>query len=297
MESVSYPERRAVTRAHVTFPWLPPRRRPRRRGPGALAPRMASAAVRIPDARLTQLPLRFASIAIGPQIFVHEGARQALERRFVTACSGPVQLAVTDNRRHMVSHTRAHGTLQVRVHMMFLDAPERVLEALVRYVTEDDRASSQVVGEYIDANSFRIRATQPVRGPLRTRGRAHDLFAVLSDVNEKYFGGRVTDVLVTWGRRTAPLDRKRETIKLGSYSARERLVRVHPVLDNDWVPRYFVAYVVYHELLHHLVPSIRDGGRTVLHTPEFQRREREYRHYERALEWEKKHIDRLLRWR
>ncbi len=258
---------------------------------------MASTAVRIPDPRVTQLPLRFASIAIGPQIFIHEGARQALERRFNAAFSGPVQLAVTDNRRNMITHTRARGTLVVRVHMMFLDAPDRVLDALVRYVIHDDRLASQVVGEYIDANSFRIRATRPVDGPLRTRGRVHDLFAVLSDVNESHFGGSVTDVLVTWGRRTAPADRKRQTIKLGSYSATERLIRVHPALDNDWVPRYFVSYIVYHELLHHVIPAVRGGGRALLHTPEFQRREREYRQYERAIEWEKKHIDRLLRWK
>ncbi len=259
------------------------------------APRIASAAVRIPDPRLTQLPLQFGSNAIGPQIFIHEGARQALERRFDIAFSGAVQLAVTDNRHRMVSHTRVRGKLRVRVHMMFLDAPDRVLDALVRYVVHGDRQASQVVGAYIEANSFRIRASQPVPGPLRTKGRVHDLYDALSRVNESHFAGSVTDVLITWGRRTTPRGKKRRTIKLGSYSAVERLIRVHPSLDNDWVPRYFVNYIVYHELLHHVIPAVRVGGRAVLHPPEFLRREREFRYYERAIAWEKKHIDRLLR--
>jgi hypothetical protein len=267
----------------------------RRNPPGKSAPRIASAAVRIPDPRLMQLPLQFASIAIGPQIFIHEGARQALERRFELAFSGAVQLAVTDNRHRMVSHTRVRGKLRVRVHMMFLDAPGRVLDALVRYVVHADRQASQTIGEYIEANSFRIRASRQVPGPLRTKGRVHDLYDVLSRVNESHFGSNVTDVLITWGRRTRPRGNKRRTIKLGSYSAVERLVRVHPSLDNEWVPRYFVSYIVYHELLHHVIPAVRVGGRTLLHTPEFLRREREFRHYERAIAWEKKHIDRLLR--
>jgi hypothetical protein len=70
---------------------------------------------------------------------------------------------------------------------------------------------------------------------------------------------------------------------------------VHPVLDQRWVPRYFVQYIVYHELLHHLVPEARVSGRTLLHPPEFLRREREFQQFSRALTWEQKHIDRLLR--
>ena len=67
----------------------------------------------------------------GPQILIHEGARQTLERRLELAASGPVQLAVTDNRRRMITHTQVRGTLRVRIHMMFLGAPDRIQQALV----------------------------------------------------------------------------------------------------------------------------------------------------------------------
>jgi hypothetical protein len=254
---------------------------------------MASAAVRIPDPRMVQMPLQF--VSGGPQIFVHEGARQALERKLELATPGPVQLAVTDNRQRMITQTRERGVLRVRIHMMFLDAPERVQDALVDYVITGDREASQVVGAFIEGNSFRIRASRRVRGPLRTRGKVHDLREILARVNATYFGGSVNDVLITWGRRTRGAERSRTTIKLGSYSAEERLIRLHPVLDKAWVPRYFVSYIVYHELVHHVVPPVRMGGQMSLHPPEFLRREREFRHYERAIAWEEAHIARLLR--
>lgn len=281
------------------FPWISPRKSP---GSGArprvrpwLAPRMATAALRVPDPRVVPLPLPIVTPG-GPQIFVHEGARQALERRLTAAFEGPVQLAVTDNRRRMVTHSRVHGALRVRVHMMFLGAPDRIRDALVAYVVHGDREASQVIGDYIDKNLHRIRAWQAVPGPLKTRGEVHDLLPILADLNAEYFGGALGDVLITWGRRSScPRGRERRSIKLGSYSAVERLVRVHPALDKPWVPRYFVAYIVYHELLHHVVPEVRVGRRTILHPPEFLRREREFRHYERAVAWEHKHIDRLLR--
>ena len=110
-------------------------------------------------------------------------------------------------------------------------------------------------------------------------------------MNAQYFGGIVGDVLVTWGRRTRPREDKRATIKLGSYSATERLIRVHPALDRHWVPRYFVAYIIFHELLHHVIPAVPGS----LHPPALVQREREYRFYERALAWEQKNIARMLR--
>lgn len=260
----------------------------------AVAPRMAPSAIRLPDPRLVQLPLQFN--AFGPQIFVHEGARQALERRFETALECPIQLAVTDNRHSMITHHKLRGVLRVRVHMMFLDAPDRVLEALVSYVVSGDRESSQLLGEFIEANGHRIRASRPVCGPLRAQGKHHDLQRILSRLDLQYFHGELVDVLVTWGRRTNMRAAKpRKTIKLGSYSPMERLIRVHPALDARWVPRYFVEYIVYHELLHHVVPAVRRGGRNSLHPPEFLRREREFINYERAMAWEAAHIDRLLR--
>jgi hypothetical protein len=253
---------------------------------------MAPAAVRIPGQSSLPLELEFPS---GPRIFVHEGARQALERRLELAVAGPVKLAVTDNLRRMVSQSRARGTLRVRVHMMFLGAPERIRQALVDFVARGDQRASGVVGEYIEANLYRIRASRPVTGPLHTRGRIHDLTAVLAAVNAEYFGSAHSEVLITWGRRTRPAAEKRDTIKLGSYSAEERLIRVHPALDCKWVPRYFISYVVYHELLHHIIPAGTSGRRDTVHPPELLRREREFRHFERALAWEQRNIGRLLR--
>ncbi len=283
-----------ISMAHqLRFPWHPaPVGRFSRARATTSVPRMATAAVRIPQQSIA-LPIK--GLAKGPQIFIHEGARQQLERRLELAFGGPVQLGVTDNLRRMVTQTRTRGRLRVRLHMMFLGAEERVKSALVAYVVHGDRDGSQVVGEFIEQNLHRIRASRKAPGKLRARGQVHDLEALLHDVNQRYFAGTVSDVLITWGRQTKPRVGQRTSIKLGSYSATERLIRVHPVLDQRWVPRYFVQYIVYHELLHHLVPEARVGGRVLFHPPEFQRRERDFQQLSRALAWEQKHIDRLLR--
>lgn len=282
--------------SQLAFPWSPHRAgrtRGAKKHTGKSVARLAPTAVRVPDPKVSPLPLEFGQS--GPHIFVHEGARQALERRFELAFGAPVQLAVTDNRHRMVSHSRSGRALKVRVHLMFVGAPDPVVDALVEYVLRGCRSSSTLLGDYIQANGHRIRPDQPVSGSIQPKGKVHDLEPMLDELCEAYLGMPSPDLFVTWARRTAPRGRARKTIKLGSYSPAERLIRVHPALDQTWVPRYFLSYIVYHELMHDVVPPVRAGNRLILHSPEFRRREQEFRDYERALAWENRHIDRLLR--
>jgi hypothetical protein len=248
-----------------------------------------AAAIRIPQ-RVGQLRLVFP--ASSPRLFVHEGARQSLERKLRGAFPGPVILSITDNRHSIITHRVQRGILHARVHHMFLDAPPPVVDALVRYITRGDRDASAILGDYIDDNGFRLARRK--RTALVTKGKHHDLLTMFEDVNERYFDGAV-HALITWGKRPTSRSTSRRTIKLGSYSAVDRLIRVHPALDRKWVPRYFVAYIVYHEMLHHVIPGSRGLGRVNLHPPEFKEREKSFRHFERAIEWEKRHVGRLLR--
>ena len=61
------------------------------------------------------------------------------------------------------------------------------------------------------------------------------------------------------------------------------------------MPHYFVEYVVFHEMLHHMMPMPVRDGRRELHTPEFRQGEQRFRNYARAIEWERQHLGRLLR--
>jgi hypothetical protein len=257
----------------------------------AVARAQVAAAIRIPERVGSQLRLVFPSPS--PRLFVHEGARQALERKLRMAFTGPVILSITDNRHSIITHRVQRGVLHARIHHMFLDAPAPVVDALVRYVTRGDRDASAVLGNHIDDNGFRV-ARRKRSASLVTKGKHHDLLELFTTLNDRYFGGGI-HALITWGKRPITHNKQRRTIKLGSYSAVDRLIRVHPALDRPWVPRYFVAYIVYHEMLHHVIPGSRGLGRVNLHPPEFKERERQFRHFERAMEWETRHVGRLLR--
>ncbi len=228
-----------------------------------------------------------------PHLFVHEGARQQLEKSLRRVLGQRILLAITDNRRTMISARPVPGGLEVGVHHMFLDADPFTQAALGRYLRYGDAAANATIGGYIEANQQRIRPASS-NNKLHTRGQKHDLQAIFGRLNDTYFQGMV-DAKVGWARATKRPAKSRNSIKLGTYCADRKLIRIHPALDRSWVPRYFVEYVVFHEMLHHMMPMpIRDGRRE-LHTPEFRESEKRFRQYVRAIEWERLHISRLLR--
>ena len=69
---------------------------------------------------------------------------------------------------------------------------------------------------------------------------------------------------------------------------------MHPVLDADDVPRHYLAWVVYHEMLHeiHDMPIVE--GRRVYHTRAFRQAEAKFEQYPEAVLWERTNLHKLL---
>ena len=74
---------------------------------------------------------------------------------------------------------------------------------------------------------------------------------------------------------------------MGSFAVEDRVIRIHPALDQACVPDYFVAWIVFHEMLHGKHEVKRENGRRRFHTPEFLEEERQFPDYDRACAWEK----------
>ena len=209
-----------------------------------------------------------------------------------------VVVELHDNTHTMLTYQRTRGVWRVRIHHMFVAAPENVVDALARYIRTGDTRSSVEIDRFIEENKVFIRKLPPseLRRRLRieTEGDHHDLSEIFRDLNRRYFRRRV-NATITYG--PAPrVRRPRKSIKMGSYSADSRVIRIHPALDQPRVPRYFVEWIVFHEMLHHVHKARRgQDGRRCVHTPEFLEHERRFYAFERAQRWEDENLDLLLR--
>jgi hypothetical protein len=229
-----------------------------------------------------------------------QSAEQSLARRIrAHLLRGQVRVTLTDNRYTMISvrrQPRGHGqrSYDVRLHCMFADADPVITRALARYIGENDRDASRVLGDFIDANQDVVRGKHRKSPQLviLTAGDHHDLREIYDDINTRYFGGAI-DAAITWGARNGR-PRRRHSIKMGSYSVEERLIRMHRSLDRAFVPRYFVEWIVFHEMLHQVHDIKVKNGRREFHSKAFMADEARFERYAEARAWERSHLDALL---
>jgi hypothetical protein len=211
----------------------------------------------------------------------------------------PVDVVFHRNRHTMISYKSAQGRLVVRLHRMFRHAESIELHALARFIAGREPAASRILDRFIDRHRAEIgggaRRRVAHRGPA---GEVYDLSAVLARVRDRYFGG-IGDVAIGWGAARNPGSRRRRRARtrsraLATYSFEDRTIRVSPVLDSARVPEFVLEWIVYHEMLHHVLPAEDSGGRRRFHTRRFRALERGFERYGEAQTWEKANLEWLL---
>ncbi len=234
---------------------------------------------------LTELPSDM-RLSIGKTQQLHNQLEQEL---------GVVDLILTDNRRRMVGAKRRNNRHEIRIHHMFVGCDDLTVSALAQLAKSNNDESREVIRAYIDANRTQIRIETDTDSHI-SDGQHHDLQAILNKTRKDLIAAHgsilnhLADITITWGRN----GRGTRSIRFGSFDFDQRLIRMHPVLDQDWIPDYFVEFIVYHELIHAVHPPRNIANRRSIHTPEFRAMEEQFPLFHKALAWEKVNLHRLL---
>ncbi len=116
------------------------------------------------------------------------------------------------------------------------------------------------------------RGRKIINGP---RGRHHSLDEIYQEINAKYFNNEVMLDNIGWSRRPS-------WSRLGHFDVVHQTITISPVLDSKGVPRWVVAFLVYHEMLHAVFESAKNRGPNRHHPPEFRRAEEAHPDFPRA---------------
>lgn len=209
----------------------------------------------------------------------------ALIQRELESRSGmKLKLKINDNRSTMLSVKWEPDCTQVSLHRIFLQAPKNVMEALACYLRQEDEAIAPMVRAYIEDKIKALDYSHLVdHSKLCTQGAVYDLKKIYNELNEEYYGGKL-DLAITWFGK--PKQRPRSRVTFGLYHDALRLIKINRFLDAPTFPDYLVAYVVFHEMVHHVCPAYTDSkGYHHIHTKEFKKEEAKFRHFALAQRW------------
>jgi hypothetical protein len=193
----------------------------------------------------------------------------AFRARLTAAGLGPEwKVATTDNRATMVSFT-GHA---VRVHKAYLDAPDPVIHAIVRFVTAKRRDMRREARRLILTHAPAKAPADVI--PIRNRERTHRaderfverLVAAHREYNSERFDGMLREIPIRVSRRMRR--------KLGHYSP-----ATHGLPSEIAIGRRHIAQDswsdVLHTLLHEMVHQWQDeSGFALAHDARFRRKAR-----------------------
>ncbi|MBI5272387.1 MAG: hypothetical protein HY861_00190 [Chlamydiia bacterium] len=206
--------------------------------------------------------------------------------------SVPLQITWHENRVSFISCAKEQGKIRLRLHRLFAKAPSPVLEAICSYALTGNKEARALIRQMAHFH-FSTNHSRP--DCLESKGRHYDLHEIACQVQTRYTL-LLPALSIGWSAQVRV--GKLRSITFGTYDAHRNQVRIHPWLDDARVPRYFLEFLVYHEMLHAVCPSYLDArGRVCCHTPEFRRLERQFLEYKAAKEWEKKSLNYLASWR
>lgn len=207
----------------------------------------------------------------------------SLRNHLEKATGKTISLKMTDNSTSMIS-VKMHGkNVSVRLHRIFLNAGVDVIREIAEFI-KNKRCRTPLIRDFIKQNSNSLNKKPPQKLSINTKGKYYDLSGIYESINNEYFNGKVS-AAITWGAKSPRCAVRKRT--LGSYSSHTNTIRINPIIDKKSVPRYFIEFIVYHEMLHADMGTETKNGRRSVHSREFRRREKLFKYNERAIAWEK----------
>lgn len=126
----------------------------------------------------------------------------------------------------------------------------------------------------------KVHLQRPTRPPKNFphQGEHYHLKELYDQINHKYFESKL-DLKIMWVGNKHSKPRRR--VMFGSYNPDLQLIKIHRRLDQPHIPPYFISFVIYHEMLHHVAPPLKNRRKEKrrIHHSAFSQKEREFEHF------------------
>ena len=197
---------------------------------------------------------------------------KALEQRLSRALKKKVDLTFQGDGVRRILIEPHHNHLKLRLDPLFKEIDDTTFLHLVNFIEHGHENHKAGLISYLK----KAHSKQP-------KSEKHPFQNILNQLRHNHFPN-LPPLNLVWGKEGKKGQQK--TIRLASYWPKRKEIRLHPYLEIEGVPDYYIEYLLYHELCHaYLVMSgqAKDGEQ---HGPDFMKLEKKFPLLHRAIEWE-----------
>ena len=199
-----------------------------------------------------------------------------------------IQVTITNYNGLYKYKKNRQGSIELQLSEGFIQADDEILQAIINTAIRGNNSQDkQLIRHFSSTEAYSdiileldLIADLDAETP---QGNYYDLEALFHPINQEYFAGKMAKPRLTWNKTLTHR-------KLGHYEPLRDRVVMSRTLDSSHVPQMVVELVLYHELLHKHHGAKWLNGKRMVHTPEFRRSERQFRHYQEAQQWLEKSL-------
>jgi hypothetical protein len=125
-----------------------------------------------------------------------------------------------------------------------------------------------------------------------TKGLVYDLKELFDTINQQYFRSKI-ESFIRWG--TYASKTSYQTYFKDQHGNRHNLITIAGVYNHPKIPEFAIKGVIFHEMLHIVIPRYKKNGRNVIHSPEFKKAERMYPFRDKWYTWERENIYKIIK--
>lgn len=182
-----------------------------------------------------------------------------------------------------------NGEVWVRLADLMRGAPLAVQQALAFVLVAKllRRRVPKEAGEIYQEFTRDPQITEKSQKNRRARGRkiissaqgnVYNLDEIFTEVNQNYFQNKIAKPILTWSQQ--------KTFRIfGHHDALHETIVISQTLDDNRIPRFVAAFVLYHELLHIKYPTEIINGRRRIHSTAFRLDENRFPQFAEAEKW------------
>ena len=212
-----------------------------------------------------------------------------LDLRALATRIGASEIRLNDNTKTLLSLRGTPRTgLRISLHHRLLQHPDALedLRLWIQGRTVSPRLRGAIDQVFISLKETQRATVAPVLEPLNG---SLDLQATYRRIHDTWFS-HLPLIPIGWARERSGRLRH---IRFAAFHRVGARISVNPRVDQPWVARLWVDFLIFHEICHHAQACRPIPGETP-HSARFKSWERRFPQWEQAVAWEKAHVDRFL---
>lgn len=159
------------------------------------------------------------------------------------------KIIIRANNSSIISIKQNIFVKQITLHPVFIKCSDDIFIDLINFLNAKNKNKDSIILKNRLLDFF--YDNKPIKKQkINLDSKHYDLKLIydeIIDIIKNIYILNYNKISITWGKKTST---RRRSIRFGSFNKLNNIIRIHPILDDNKIPLFFLKSVILHEIAH-----------------------------------------------